>query len=174
MIKQDLLTPNKYSRPKTKLKSVKKIVLHWVANPNTTAKQNRNYFEKRKNGLDGYGSAHYIIDDKEILQCIPDNEMAYHVGSEEYTDYGLNISSYPNARTLGVEFCHNDWEGEPTGEVYNKIVYLLFELCKKYELNPIKDICRHFDITGKVCPKYYTNNVSSFWKLKEDVKKLLT
>ncbi|MCP4988490.1 MAG: N-acetylmuramoyl-L-alanine amidase [Colwellia sp.] len=167
---EDLLTVNEYSRPATKLKSVKKIVIHWVANPETNAYQNRRYFENRKKGETGYGSTHYIVDDNVILQMIPDNEMAYHVGSDYYTEYGREISSYPNARTLGIEICHPDWTGKPTEATYDNLIELLVELCKRYKLNPISAICRHYDITTKDCPKYYVDNVAMFWKLKSDVR----
>lgn len=169
-IKEDLLSINSFSRPGDKLKSVKKLVIHWVANPETNAHQNRRYFENRKKGKTGYGSTHYIVDDKTILQCIPDNEMAYHVGADYYTEFGRSISSYPNARTLGIEICHPDWTGKPTEATYSNLVDLLVSLCKKYELDPISDICRHYDITTKLCPKYYVDNVSMLWKLKSDVR----
>ena len=42
-----LLTPNRFSRPQIPLKMVKKVVLHYVGNPNSTAMANRNYFENQ-------------------------------------------------------------------------------------------------------------------------------
>lgn len=170
-IKEYLLTPNKYSRPGKLLKSVSKIVVHYVQNPKTTAMQNRSFFELRKDGEFQYGSAHYIVDDNEIIRCIPDREIAYHVGANKYTHYGLDISSYPNARTLGVEFCHPDITGKPTAETYNNLLDLLAYLCEDYALNPINDICTHYDITEKPCPLYYVNNSEEFEILKLDVKK---
>lgn len=169
-IKKDYISKNKYSRPTDKLLSVKKLVVHWVANPETTAKQNRNFFDLRKDGKHGYGSAHYILDDKEIIQCIPDKERAYHVGADKYTEYGLSISSYPNARTLGIEICHPDNSGKPSYATYKHLIELLKYLCSKYDLNPLTDICRHYDVTRKVCPKYYVNQPEEFDKLKKDVK----
>ena len=47
-VKVDLLTPNKYSRPQTPLEKVNGIVVHYVANPCSTALENRNYFEGLK------------------------------------------------------------------------------------------------------------------------------
>lgn len=169
-ITTDLLSINEFSRPGKKLKSKKKIVLHWVANPGTTAKQNRNFFEMRKTGQHGYGSAQYIVDDTQILKCIPDDEMAYHVGSKEYTEYGLSISSYPNARTIGIEFCHPDETGKPTYQTYKHIIELCKFLCVKYKLDPMEDITTHNAITGKDCPKYYIAVDSEFFRLKADVK----
>lgn len=42
------LSVNPYSRPGTALGDVRLIVIHYVANPNTSAKANRNYFENLK------------------------------------------------------------------------------------------------------------------------------
>lgn len=41
----ELLTVNEYSRPGTELAQVNGIVVHYTANPGTTAEQNRSYFE---------------------------------------------------------------------------------------------------------------------------------
>ena len=49
-INKKLLTPNPYSRPLYILEEVKGIIVHWVANPGTSAMANRNYFENRKYG----------------------------------------------------------------------------------------------------------------------------
>lgn len=169
-IEDCFLSINEFSRPGKKLKSIKKIVIHWVANPGTTARQNRNFFENRKNGKSGYGSAHYIIDDSNIIRCIPDNEMAYHVGAKKYTEYGSSISSYPNARTIGIEFCHPDKTGKPSYATYKHIVELCKYLCSKFNLDPKEDITTHYAITNKKCPKYYIDVPSEFYRLKCDVK----
>ena len=69
-IKQSLLTPNKWSRPHTHIKDTLGIVMHWTANPKANAEQNRDYFESRKNGKDGYGSAHYIVGQDGTVNCV--------------------------------------------------------------------------------------------------------
>ena len=43
----ELLTVNEYSRPGAALEQVNGIVVHYTANPGTTAIQNRSYFENR-------------------------------------------------------------------------------------------------------------------------------
>ncbi len=169
MIKLDLLTPNEYSRPQTKLRTVKRLVIHWVANPGTTAQQNRNFFELRKNGKHGYGSTHFLVDDTEIIKCVPEDELTYHVGAKEYTEYGLSISSYPNDSTMGIEMCHFDDTGEPSKDTLKNTVSLLTKLCKDYGLNPLTGICQHNDITGKLCHKYYVDNPDKFTELKNSV-----
>ena len=71
-ITEDFLTINNWSRPGKKLESILAIVMHWTANPRASAKANRDYFEQRKCGSDGYGSAHYIIDqDGSVIHAIP-------------------------------------------------------------------------------------------------------
>ena len=174
-IKELLLTPNKFSRPTTKLLSVEKIIIHYVDNPGSTALQNRNFFEMRKDGAYGYGSAHYIIDENEIVQCINTDERAYHVGSDHYTEYGLSISSYPNARTLSLEMCHYDESGKPNLGTYKKTLELCAYLCQEFNLNPLEDINTHFDITGpkpngRICHKFYVENPNLFTRLKLDIK----
>lgn len=164
-IENDLLTINMYSRPNKKINIIKGIVIHWVANPKTTALQNRNFFENRKDGKSGYGSAHYIISiDGSIIQCIPDNEMAYHVGASEYNlDAIKKLSAYPNDCTIGIECSHIDWTGKMTPETYYSLVELSIILLKKNNLTS-NNLFRHFDITGKNCHKWFVEN-PDYWEV---------
>ncbi|WP_427340663.1 peptidoglycan recognition protein family protein [Caloranaerobacter sp. DY30410] len=170
---ENYITPNKHSRPQKPLKNIKGIVIHWVANPKSSAKSNRDYFENRKYGKTGYGSAHEIIDlNGDIILCIPDNEIAYHVGSKIYTKEALErLSSYPNNCTYGIECCHLDWEGNMTKETYNSLVERLADLCLKYNLDPLKNIWLHKEVVGwKDCHRYFVRNSLAYEKLKEEVK----
>jgi N-acetylmuramoyl-L-alanine amidase len=92
-ITQDLLTSKK-NRPALrnsfyKIKKLKGIVIHWTANPHkgAGAKANRNYF----NLGERYASAHYCVDDSKIIQCIPDDEVGYHVGANSYKPQGIKL-----------------------------------------------------------------------------------
>lgn len=166
------LTPNPYSRPQKPLNKVKGIVIHWVANPNTTALANRNYFESKKDGKKGYGSAHEIIDlNGDIVLCIPENEMAYHVGSKTYTQKAVKkLSSYPNNCTYGIECCHIDWQGRMTEETYNSLVERVSELCRKWNLDPLKDVWLHKEVIGwKDCHKWFVDNPKEWEKFKREV-----
>lgn len=160
IIKEQYLTPNNFSRSATPLKSIKGIVIHWVGNAMTTAEQNRNYFEILKNQTDNpnsrFAGAHFIISlDGEVIQCIPDNEVAYHVGAFTYTKQAIkDLSTYPNNCTLGIELCHTNWDGEFTQETINSAKDLILMLCEKYNLGRA-NIYRHFDITSKDCPRLF-------------------
>ena len=171
-IKQAMLTPNKWSRPTTKLKKVKAIAIHWVANPNSSAMANRNFFENRKYGKTGYGSAHFIVDlDGSYLQCIPEDEAAYHVGAKVYKERALkNISSYPNDSSLAIEVTHGDWTGRFRPEVEVAVAKLTAYLLKKYKLG-INDVYRHYDVTGKDCPKYYVDHPKEWNRLLQLTQK---
>ena len=162
----DLLTPNPYSRPGKKIQSIKGIVVHWVQNPRTSARANRNFFENRKAGATGYGSAHYIIDlNGDIIRCIPEDELAYHVGAKEYKKDAISrLGSYPNNCTLGIECTHIDDTGKMTDETYRSLVELTSALVKKYKLTPATDLYRHYDITGKNCHKWFIDNEEQ-WKI---------
>ncbi len=169
----DFLTINEYSRPARKLREVLAVVIHWTANPAATAKENRDFFESRKTGAGGYGSAHYIIDQNGIIvAAIPENEIAYHCGTSErdpvsgrvYTDearqrfghYAKETSS-PNNCTIGVELCPIDNAGNFTDATINTAIELCADICSRYGLNS-GDITTHHNIVGwKDCPRLWTN-----------------
>jgi N-acetylmuramoyl-L-alanine amidase len=176
-IKVNLLTENKYSRPGTLLKAVKGIVIHWVENPGTTAQGNRNYFESLKSqppGLDSkkycYASAHYIIGlDGETIQCVPDKEVCYHVGADVYTPEALDrLSNNPNDSTVGIELCHPSWDGHFTEETLQSCRELVSQLLAAYSLTR-DDLWRHYDITKKVCPKYFVDRTDEWDAFKASV-----
>ena len=166
-IQNNYITVNQYSRPKIGIKVVKGIVIHWVANPNSSAQANRNYFDglkvgkKNSNGSIIYASTHYIVGiEGEVVACIPENEVAYHASSA-------------NSTHLGIEVCHKDWEGQFTTSTYEALVELVADICKRYKLNPLTDVIRHYDVTGKNCPKYYVSHNEEWIQLKNDVNKRL-
>lgn len=155
-----LLTPNPMSRPQTKLPKVKKIVIHYVANPMSSAMANRNYFDNLKDQKKIYASSHYIIDlDGDIIQCIPENEVSYHAGN-----YQVNLES------IGIENCHPKADGKFNKETYDSLIELCADICKRHNLDPIKDVIRHYDVTGKLCPLYYVNNQKEWDRLKIDIQ----
>lgn len=158
-ILENLLTPNKMSRPVVYINQVKKIVVHYVGNPGSSALANRNYFENLKNQNKVYASSQYIIGlTGEIIRCVPENEVTWHAG-----DLTTNYNS------IGIECCHPDTTGKFNDATYNSLIELLKDLCTRYGLNPLTDIVRHYDVTGKKCPLYYVNNQNEWDKLKEDV-----
>lgn len=168
-IRKDHLTPNEWSRPQKPLLSTRAIVMHWVGNPGTTAQNNRDFWESRKDGRKGYGSAHLVVDDKEVVEAIPLFEMAYHVGSKDYSQFATEfLSSYPNNCTIGVEMCHPDWTGRYTEETWQRAVRLVADLLLANRLRP-HHITTHHHITGKECPRWFVHHPPELERFRWDV-----
>jgi len=174
-IQRDLLTVNPFSRPGKKLSGVKAVVMHWVANTGSTAKQNRNYFESLKtqslnNPNARYASTQFIVGiEGEALQCVPCDEMAYHVGAKTYTPEALGrLGHYPNNCTIGIELCHPEDDGRFSAETLSTAVELCATLCIQFNLDPLRDIWTHHGITGKICPKWFVDHPEKFEDFKRD------
>ncbi len=154
---EDFLTISEYSRPGEPLDEVKNIFVHYTANPNTSAAQNRSYFENLKDNHDVPGaSSHFIIGiNGEILQIVPLDEMAYAVQTR-------------NMDSISIECCFKNQNGQFTQETYDSLIELLAWLVNTYELEP-EDILRHYDCGGKKCPLYYVEHEDAWEILKRDV-----
>lgn len=145
-IQEQFLTINEYSRPGTELREVKKIVIHYTGNPGASAQGNRDYFESLADNPITSASSHFVIGlDGEIIQCVPLDEIAY-------------ASNKANSYSISIECCHPTEEGEFTTATYNQCVALTAQLCHYYHLNPEEDVIRHYDVTGKECPRFYVDN----------------
>jgi N-acetylmuramoyl-L-alanine amidase CwlA len=159
-ITQAFLTPNVNSRPELALEQVKGIVVHYTANPGSTAMANRNYFESRKDEKDQSSnkvSSHFIVGlDGEIVQCIPLDEIAY-------------ASNDRNGDTISIECCHPDKSGKFNKKTYQSLVKLCAWLCDTYEIEGKEDIIRHYDVTGKLCPRYYVKHKKAWEKLQDTI-----
>ena len=145
-ITEEFLTQNPYSRPGLALSSNPQyVVIHYTANPGSTAEQNRNYFENLKDTGETYASAQFVIGlEGEIIQCVPCNEMAY-------------CSNHLNDVCISIEMCHPDETGAFNDATYNSCVYLVARLMNYYHID-MDHLIRHYDVTGKVCPKYFVEH----------------
>lgn len=155
-IEEAFLTPNEYSRPQYKIGRIKNIFVHYTANPNTTAIQNRGYFENLGETGERSASAHFIIGyDGEIVQCMPLDEEAYAVAGR-------------NTDSISIECCYINEDGSFTDATYQSLIKLLSWLLGRYNLKS-DDILRHYDCGGKLCPLYYVNHEDAWEQLKIDV-----
>jgi N-acetylmuramoyl-L-alanine amidase len=157
-VQKDYLTVNEWSRPGDPMETVNGVVIHYVGNPDTTAQANRNYFESLSSGAEGtYASSHFIVGlDGEVIQCIPLTEVSY-------------ASNERNSDTISIEVCHPDETGEFSLVTYERVVELTAWLCETFRLDPETDVIRHYDVTGKDCPKYYVENPAAWEQFLEDV-----
>ena len=154
------LTPNKFSRPGFKLEKASKIAVHYVGNPGSSAKANRDYFENLKDTHSTKASSNFVIGiDGEIIQCVPTWEVAY-------------ASNERNKDTVSIECCHLDDTGKFTKATYRSMVQLTAWLCMKFDLDE-EDVIRHYDVTGKQCPKYFVENEDAWQNFRGDVRQAL-
>lgn len=117
------------------------LVLHSTALPNVNAYGIQKYFNQPNLGA----SIHGCVDDEHIVQCLPWNKRAGHVGSGSKGSF--------NYTHLGIEMC------EPKGLIYNSnssaiikynpppdyfkkvwnnTVNLFAYLCNQFNLDPLK------------------------------------
>lgn len=144
------------ARTGRKLQDVKNVVIHYVGNPGTTAQNNRDYFNKADTDV----SAHFVVGlEGEIIQCIPLYERSA-------------ASNHRNRDTISIEVCHPDESGRFNKETYDSVIKLTAWLLNEFSLDE-NDILRHYDITEKICPKYYVENEDEWDNLKKDVKEEL-
>lgn len=157
-VEKDYLTVNPYSRPGEPLEKINGVVIHYVGNPGTTAHANRNYFESLASGLENtYASSHFIVGlEGEVIQCVPLTEIAY-------------ASNTRNGDTVSIEVCHPDETGEFSPVTYQRTVELTAWLCREFRLDPSQDIIRHYDVTGKECPRYYVEHPEAWDDFRADV-----
>ena len=156
----ELLTENPYSRPGTATDQITGIVVHYTANPGSTAMDNRNYFEGLKDSHITKASSNFVVGlDGEIVQCVPTWEVAY-------------ASNSRNHDTVSIECCHPDDTGEFTDATYQSLVQLTAWLCRKFGLSE-DSVIRHYDVTGKICPKYFVEHEDAWETFRADVGAVL-
>lgn len=153
-IDKQIIEKNGVSRNGKKLDCVKDIVIHYVGNPGSTAQGNHDFYVSPQSNV----SSHFVVGLKgEIIQCIPLNEMSA-------------ASNWRNNDTISIEVCHPDDSGKFNKKTYQSLVKLAAWLLERCDLNE-KHIIRHYDITGKECPRYYVRHEDKWEEFKDDVKK---
>lgn len=131
------------------------ITVHNTANLKSTAKNERQWLENPTN----YRTAswHIVIDEKEGIEAIPLNEVAWHAG------YRANNSS------IGIELCESgNWQKTRR----NGIELIATMLVKRnWDISHVK---KHQDWTGKDCPRKLIPEWKQFLaEIQIEVQKLL-
>ena len=103
-------------------------------------------------------STHYIVGEDGIIQIVRDRHRAWHVGcyctsnkcrAENNNSLGVDLVEHKrNTRTHSVK--DRDWYF--TDKVIQDGAQLVAWLADKYNI-PQSHIVRHFDVTGKWCPR---------------------
>ena len=152
----DLITPSEFSRAGNILTKVNAVAVHYLANPGSTAKDNRDYFNSLAESHAEYASCHFVIGlDGEIIQLIPINEISLATNDR-------------NMDSISIECCHPDETGVLNEKTYDSLVLLTAWLLDQLHLT-YKDIIRHFDANGKICPLAFVVDPDYYYQFKTDV-----
>ena len=80
----------------------------------------------------------------------------------------LVVYSLRNVDILSIECCHMDETGDFEQATYASVVKLTAWLCTRFGLTE-ENVIRHYDVTGKNCPKYYVEHPEAWEQMKEDI-----
>lgn len=132
------------------------IVIHYVGNPGTSAAGNRNYFAKIGTPV----VSHFVVGlEGEVIQCLPLWERSV-------------ASNNRNKDTISIEVCHPDDSGQFNPATYAAVVRLTAWLCETGGLSTAQ-VIRHYDVSGKECPRYYVRNEAAWQQFLTDVQSQL-
>jgi N-acetylmuramoyl-L-alanine amidase CwlA len=152
------------------------IVIHFTANDGDSDESNIKYFQTsgRK------ASAHLFVDDDSISMSVDLKDIAWHCGGSVYSDIkttggGTLHNICTNSNSIGIEMCDTVKNGkyDLSDATRTNTIKLVVYLMVDYDID-IDHVIRHFDVTGKYCPRYFCKPYGSDddWKLfKEDIQK---
>ena len=130
------------------------IVIHYVGAV-SSAYNNAKYFDTVYRGA----SAHNFVDEKDIYQVVREGDAAWHCGAKYYKHLKCR-----NSNSIGIEMCcyrKADGTIDVSEKVIERTIELTKELMAKYDI-PVENVIRHYDVTGKACPKPLVNE-SARW-----------
>lgn len=156
-INENLVKYNFSSRQGVKIEY---IVIHDTGNTSSGADANAHF--SFFNAADRQSSAHYFVDDTQILRIIKDSDKSWHCGDGK-GKYGIT-----NENSIGIEICIN--VNGNLNTAIKKTIELTAFLMKKYNI-PIENVVRHYDASRKICPNIMSKNN---WILWDEFKKDLT
>lgn len=152
-------TPNRSNYRIGRTASIKYIVIHYTANKGDTAANNISYFANNV----ARASAHYFVDEKYVYSSVPVKDTAWHCGGGRQGRAGGSwLGKCTNSNSIGIEMCLWDRNGNVRTGTISKTVELTKYLMDKYGI-PADRVIRHWDVTGKECPKPFAGNNNAYW-----------
>jgi len=124
------------------------ITIHSTGNVSSTAQNERGWLVNKSNTRTA--SWHICVDEKQAIEAIPLNEVAWHAG-----DGGGS----GNMKSLSIEVC----EGGNRDKTLNNAIELIAYLLKQKNWNT-KKLKRHYDWSGKLCPRIFIAGNWQGWK----------
>lgn len=141
----------KYRNCRERSEKIKYIVIHYTGSEGTAA-NNVSYF----NGGNRNASAHYFVDRSgEIREyCDPAKWYAWHCGGSLESSHHPFYGKCTNSNSIGIEICthYNGKSWEFTTKAVNAAIELTKSLMKQFGVDAA-NVIRHYDVTGKSCPR---------------------
>ena len=141
-------------------------VIHYTANNGDTDEGNGQYFDEHAH-LDA--SANYFIDEDSALISVRETDTSWHCGSET----GRYVHpTCRNSNSLGYEMCS---EKDVNGKYYiteatkKNTIELVADRLKAYG-HGVDRVIRHYDVTGKSCPRPWVEDESQWLAFKTELQ----
>ena len=115
-----------------------RIVVHNTAND--ASARNEVYYMTRNDSSTGF---HYAVDDKEIVQGIPENRNAFHAGDGN--------KGKGNREGISIEICYSKSGGKRFSDAEKLASSFIASKLKEYGWG-IEKVTKHQDYSGKKCP----------------------
>lgn len=168
-----------YKKANRQSNDIKFIVIHFTANDGDSDEGNAKYFQAPGRGA----SAHYFVDDDSITESVHWKNIAWHCGGSIYNDVnktgGAKLRGIcTNSNSIGIEMCDTNRNGvyDLSTATWTRAVNLIRALMSDFSID-INHVVRHFDVTGKYCPRYFCppyGSNDSWNKFKNDIVSLNT
>lgn len=146
-------------------RKIEYLVMHYVGAV-STARNNASYFKNTYRGA----SAHYFVDDNEIVQVVEDTDIAWHCGNDVYYNGARNSNS------LSIEMCCYRMENgnlNITAVTEARAIELVKMLMKKYNID-VDHVIRHYDATRKNCPAPFVSDQERWNNFKKKLQEQST
>lgn len=125
----------------------KGVVLHSIGTPQPKATVLREFWQRDASPY----VVHYMVDDQNILHCMPDNLKCWHVGSPGNDKFiGIEMGEPSQIHYIsGAKFTVSDLAAARAyaEAAYKNAVWLIAQLCKTYGWNPYTAIWTHYEVT---------------------------
>lgn len=127
----------------------KGVVLHTIGTPQPKAPVLREFWQRDASPY----VVHYMVDDQNILHCMPDDFKCWHVGSPGNSEWiGIEMGEPSQIKyTSGATFTVSDLAAARAyaEAAYKNAVWLIAQLCKKHGWDPNTAIYTHYEVTRK-------------------------
>lgn len=141
-IRKNLLSEDLYSWKSPYEMKPTRIVVHNTAN-DASADNEIKYMNKTKAQGGVQTSFHYAVDDKEIVQGLPENRNSWNAGD--------GSKGKGNREGIAIEICYSKSGGDRFIKAEQNAVDLIVDILKRYNWG-IDKVTKHQDYANKYCP----------------------